>query len=602
MAGNRRNRLPIQGKRSKVEIDDSAGKDKSINGFFESAISPEEKKDDNEGRERALMPSNNDLSPPLSPERGMEKQPARAPQENVRLSLLGQKHDSFETGVEEDRHVGAPRISKWTSPSDLSRVSTLPPTPGAGLQKQAEIAEDVELLRHAGAEDELHENPMVEEPEDFPQPDDDDDGDDLAPPIMDDDDDESRAEEQGTEEHLQAEKKLSDTESENNDEDGEKEAAGIELAPEDDENEMVEEEEEEEEEQPKKRRGRKKKARVSFDSEEQTPARKPRKKRAKRGPFSPKGIPAGNHGFYKIPIVEASPDDAGGLRRSKRMRTKPLEFWRNEYVEYQPASPSFVEECGDIPVPANLVYAEETPYRKRKESKKPKATTKSKKAKAKAGKRKKYDDIYDDDDDDDDETFDATELKKEYKNTLKDGELANIWDAGLADIDEQRIIARSARLKAVANFLVPIDDMPPEEARQVGKAAQAFNTQGDASGERTGFIMGNLTLPPGGKKQAESVGPCVQTFTVFSGQKQSLELVFAHPDCDEAVIDDRTAQRYLLGPGDLFYIPPGNTYRLQNHSEKTPCKLTWTIIRPREHFLPGAMGNEEDVRSFGDDI
>mmetsp|Transcript_114396 Transcript_114396/g.330524 ORF Transcript_114396/g.330524 Transcript_114396/m.330524 type:complete len:470 (-) Transcript_114396:131-1540(-) len=248
MAGNRRNRLPIQGKRSKVEIDDSAGKDKSINGFFESAISPEEKKDDNEGRERALMPSNNDLSPPLSPERGMEKQPARAPQENVRLSLLGQKHDSFETGVEEDRHVGAPRISKWTSPSDLSRVSTLPPTPGAGLQKQAEIAEDVELLRHAGAEDELHENPMVEEPEDFPQPDDDDDGDDLAPPIMDDDDDESRAEEQGTEEHLQAEKKLSDTESENNDEDGEKEAAGIELAPEDDENEMVEEEEEEEEE------------------------------------------------------------------------------------------------------------------------------------------------------------------------------------------------------------------------------------------------------------------------------------------------------------------------------------------------------------------
>ena len=41
-----------------------------------------------------------------------------------------------------------------------------------------------------------------------------------------------------------------------------------------------------------------------------------------------------------------------------------------------------------------------------------------------------------------------------------------------------------------------------------------------------------------------------------------------------------TAQRFLLSPGDMFCVPAGNMYRIENHSKTHECKLFWTIIRP----------------------
>ena len=38
--------------------------------------------------------------------------------------------------------------------------------------------------------------------------------------------------------------------------------------------------------------------------------------------------------------------------------------------------------------------------------------------------------------------------------------------------------------------------------------------------------------------------------------------------------------RFLLSPGDQFFVAPGNVYRLQNHSETVACELFWTIIKP----------------------
>jgi centromere protein C len=120
-----------------------------------------------------------------------------------------------------------------------------------------------------------------------------------------------------------------------------------------------------------------------------------------------------------------------------------------------------------------------------------------------------------------------------------------------------------------------------EEGNIVGKAAQAFNIPSDPNDNYVGYIMGNLFLPPRGIKDAESVGPCSQTFTVCTGQKKAIEVAFADPDGPEGILEDDSAQRFMLGPGDLFRVPPGNTYRLQNHSNTKPCLLTWTIIRPR---------------------
>jgi centromere protein C len=118
------------------------------------------------------------------------------------------------------------------------------------------------------------------------------------------------------------------------------------------------------------------------------------------------------------------------------------------------------------------------------------------------------------------------------------------------------------------------------EGKVVGIAAQAFNVENEENDVYPGYIMGSLTLPPKGIKDAESVGSCAQTFTVVRGQADSLELSYGDPYSDHGAWDPATAIRYLLKPGDMFRIPPGNCYRLQNHSKKQDCLLTWTIIRP----------------------
>jgi len=119
------------------------------------------------------------------------------------------------------------------------------------------------------------------------------------------------------------------------------------------------------------------------------------------------------------------------------------------------------------------------------------------------------------------------------------------------------------------------------EGKVVGRAAQAFNIPNEDSESYVGYIMGNLVLPAKGIKDAESVGPCSQTFTVCTAQPKALEVAYGDPDAPEGTLEPETAQRFYLGPGDLFRVPPGNSYRLQNHSKTTPCVLTWTIIRPR---------------------
>jgi hypothetical protein len=122
------------------------------------------------------------------------------------------------------------------------------------------------------------------------------------------------------------------------------------------------------------------------------------------------------------------------------------------------------------------------------------------------------------------------------------------------------------------------------EGKAIGKAAQAFTVKTDKKGNYCGYLMGNLSLPPGGIKDAESVGPCAQTFTVCLGQPQALEVAYNDPHhCDSDnpnPFNSETAQRFLLGPGDVFHVTAGNCYRLENHSKEYDCLLTWTIIKP----------------------
>lgn len=117
------------------------------------------------------------------------------------------------------------------------------------------------------------------------------------------------------------------------------------------------------------------------------------------------------------------------------------------------------------------------------------------------------------------------------------------------------------------------------DVSEVGKAAQAFYVSYDYNPVYPGYIMGKLILPPKGIKDAECVGSCAQTFTILAGQPNSIELAYADPN-DDGKMDLDNAQRFLLDPGDVFRIPPGNSYYLQNHSKTDECILSWTIIRP----------------------
>lgn len=117
------------------------------------------------------------------------------------------------------------------------------------------------------------------------------------------------------------------------------------------------------------------------------------------------------------------------------------------------------------------------------------------------------------------------------------------------------------------------------EGKVVGKAAQSFHMANDENPAFPGYIVGSLVLPPRGIKDAESVGLCAQVFTVVRGQSQSIEIAYGDPENESSTWDPSTAERFLVSQGDNFLVPPGNTYRVQNHSRTTEALLSWTIVR-----------------------
>ena len=119
---------------------------------------------------------------------------------------------------------------------------------------------------------------------------------------------------------------------------------------------------------------------------------------------------------------------------------------------------------------------------------------------------------------------------------------------------------------------------PPVQAREEGEQGRRPRLPG--IGNFPGWISGQLDLPPTGIKDAESVGLCSQVFNVASCQPKALEFALADPDESDAQFLPETAQRFLLSPGDMFCVPAGNMYRIENHSKTHECKLFWTIIRP----------------------
>ncbi|KAL3941093.1 MAG: hypothetical protein SGBAC_004500 [Bacillariaceae sp.] len=321
----------------------------------------------------------------------------------------------------------------------------------------------------------------------------------------------------------------------------------------------------------KKRRGSDTSSSDDDESTLHTPIRKQTKKKKKQRhvAFSPKGMPIANRAYQRKPLddfaVDFSDDEYEGVRRSRRAKCKPLDFWRNERLEYGAHNETGMlgAVMGDMPVVVNVITAEDTPYKKRKPVKPKKNNSKKKKNQSNTEEEVK--------------PYNLSKLKKKYK--VVEGDVANLWDDLIDDPADMKVIAYADNLEPSD---LPLSNQRDEkDGFAVGQAAQAFNIPNDDNDNYVGYIMGNLKLPPKAIKDAESVGPCSQTFTVCGCQPKALEVAYGDPDLPEGILDPQSSQRFYLSPGDMFRVPPGNCYRLQNRSKTIDAFLTWTIIRPR---------------------
>ncbi|RHY80965.1 hypothetical protein DYB26_000153 [Aphanomyces astaci] len=232
-----------------------------------------------------------------------------------------------------------------------------------------------------------------------------------------------------------------------------------------------------------------------------------------------------------------SEGDGRGVRRSKRRRIKPLEWYKCERPVYERRQSgvglilptiSHVERAG-TKTPVKL-----KPHKSSYQSK----TT----------------------------PFPTADLPSEFSYLATD--TGDIWDELHDDATKMRVIGRSKSSQVFA--------LPGVQGFPCGYAGQTFNLPGGPT--LPTWISGRLLLPPSGVKQPESVGNCTQSFVVLQCQPGALEVAYAHPS--EGEYNDETAQRFLLSQGDEYFVPPNNAYYLRNHSKSVEAELRFTIMKP----------------------
>jgi len=320
-------------------------------------------------------------------------------------------------------------------------------------------------------------------------------------------------------------------------------------------------------------RARKERKKLLADVEKKKKRKKKKKSTSSVVSFSSPAsayIASGPRDYESIPISEFKSegydsDEEPGLRRSKRARFRPLQYWKNERLVYEANEEP--EILGDMAVVTKVQKALPTPMKK-----------------IKRGKTKKKKD-YDSSDDEEEnlkrsndkkvvqKKFDKRKLKKDY--IYKTDENALIWDEGTREFSERKIVAYAKNMEFLK---LPVTQKREKgESKKCGKAVQAFNVP-EIADNIPGWISGKMEIPPTGIKDAENVGVCSQVFFVGNCQPGAFEVAIASPEDDE--FDPITAQRFMVSSGDFFHVPPNNIYRVENHSETDDATLFWCIIRP----------------------
>lgn len=80
------------------------------------------------------------------------------------------------------------------------------------------------------------------------------------------------------------------------------------------------------------------------------------------------------------------------------------------------------------------------------------------------------------------------------------------------------------------------------------------------------FNVGMVTLPTSSFKHREKTGGYTLLFTVHEAERNMLEYTLNS--------SSQRTQRFLLQPLDAFWVPPGNEFKLTNHSTTQNCKIS----------------------------
>lgn len=308
-------------------------------------------------------------------------------------------------------------------------------------------------------------------------------------------------------------------------------------------------------------------------------------------------------------------EEAGhlGLRRSRRAtKGRRFAFWKGERPIYQEGTVVGVVEVEPTPKKKSKgllkrsSHAQQPRDNKRKRSSKTEETEGeseneeeedegtlrlvSKRKKAKTSTADEASDI---------EELPRIILPKQY-NYLPAAktDAFQVYDNLYEQITKESVVCSRAALPPPQPL--PCPDNRPSGNKRVGAARHLFHVA-ERPGSMPGWfagkflpsfflllpihpflLLGFMDLPPLAIKDPENVGPLAQIFFVSDCQPESVEFALANPEDDDW--DDRTAQRVILSAGDSFYVPPGNMYRLENHSKVKTCKINWVIIKPMQEI------------------
>ncbi|CAM9401933.1 unnamed protein product [Ectocarpus fasciculatus] len=273
------------------------------------------------------------------------------------------------------------------------------------------------------------------------------------------------------------------------------------------------------------------------------------------------GPPRREGGSRFVDISEvAEVSHTPGVRRSSRQRVAPLKFWRGDNIQYG------VDEKG-LQVAEGIVKGPALPEPSSPASRK----------RGGEGKKRGRPPTVKDEHMSPLSPSKVSEMRKNKKFKLMEkDQKCLVWDEETAAFKSRQVVMSSSNL--VSHNVTATHQRAPGKEK-IGQAAQAFLVAPEVGISE--WLTGRLELPPGAIKDSEHVALSTQIYVVAEGQPNALEIAIAMPSkkTKRTTFDAKTAQRFLLSPGDHFYVPVNNVYRLENHSDRAKAVIYWTIIK-----------------------